>query len=171
MISAKPNKPVRDLMLAVLLILLVKPALHLSAKRIQNERETGDSFPIHELDQNIVLAFQMAKEQIDQAIVLATNKQKLEAVELLEDLSSTLTTIEKRYGQNSPALLFLGPFASVSIVLKEREIEKELNSIVDQVQNALYELIDQRKQLIPQLITLGDRLKKNKQLIARSRVS
>jgi hypothetical protein len=138
--NLKKNIPIRDFLLALLLLILIKPALYMSAKRMREEQKQSHvEFLFHEPDQEVIQAIKTAKEQIEQTIVLAQQKrQKPELIQQLNDFSATLTTIEHRYKTNSPALLFLGPFATVSIVLKELELENEFKTLVSKLNNTLH---------------------------------
>lgn len=142
----KAHNPIRDLIFALLLALMVRPALHLSAKRMREEGlDKGlGQLSSHEPDRRIVYAFDTAKDQLNRVIKLAKIKKNQPLATKLDGLLKELLRAEKRYTKNSPALLFLGPFASVSIVLKELELETKLSSIIDEIGKSLQELCPEK---------------------------
>ena len=141
----KRYDPARDIFVAILLVMLIRPALYLSAKRQYSETIQQEAFCTHELDKGILQTFETAQCQLEQTITLAHQKNKLTHIEPLEDLKGSLTTIKARYEHNSPGVLFLGPFSSISIVLKELEIERELKEIVAQLNTYLHDLSGKEK--------------------------
>ncbi|MCK5632328.1 hypothetical protein KAH94_01115 [bacterium] len=141
MMNLKKHHPIRDFMLLVLLVLLIKPALYLSEKRIQAEKcSNQENFLVHELDQGIMSAFTRTKDQINKTIALAQKNKQSNLLQELNDLAKEIQTVETRYTKNSPALLFLGPFASISIVLKEQKLEKKLKTITNRLNQTLHKV-------------------------------
>jgi len=165
MMELKKRNPTRDIFLAIFLIALIRPALHLSAKRQRASTPEDEPFMVHEPAADVVQAFEVARRQLEQTITLAVQKNREDVVDKLEDMMDTVTTIEHRYSKNSPALLFLGPFASVSIVLKEMEIEQELASIVDDLNQTLYCLADEKYQPKEEISTMKICLEENRRLL------
>lgn len=172
MMRLKSHNPLRDLLLGALLLLFIRSALHLEADRQKNRQlEHDEPFMVHEPAQEVIDTFATAKQQLEQTVTLALQKNKPEIIAHLEDLKSTVTTIESRYSKNSPALLFLGPFASVSIVLKEREIEQQLAGILNELNEALHNLLEQKPETKYGVENMDTCLKKNQQLLAQFAVS
>ena len=165
MMELKKRNPTRDIFLALLLIALIRPALHLSAKRQRADTPHDEAFVVHEPAADVIQAFEVAKRQLEQTITLAVQKNREDVVNKLEDMIRTLTTIKHRYTKNSPALLFLGPFASVSIVLKEMEIEQELASIVDDLNQTLYCLAEEKYQPKEEISNTKTCLEENRRLL------
>jgi len=161
----KRYDPARDLFMLALLLFLIKPALHLGGKRRHQEAAQKEQFQAHEPDQNIVQFFETAKRQLEQTITLAEQKNRHEEAVALEDFLSSLTTIQARYERNSPGLLFLGPFFAISTVLKELEIEKELQEIVAQLNEYLQEHVKRKEGIVSINKNLDAYLKENQLLI------
>ncbi len=139
--ALEEKKPIRDFILLILLLALIKPALRMSAKRMQKQRQSDDSFLIYEPAQEVIQAFESAYKQLDQAMCSAQKKGEKEAVAQLNDLSENLTYAENYYTSNSPGLFLLGPFATVYALLKESEIKCLIASSVseiEKIQNQLY---------------------------------
>jgi len=141
--TLKQQNPVRDALLAVLLLVLLKPALRLSA----NKRTTSSPalyshlFFVHEPDPEVLDSIKTAKDQLKRSVVLARQHHKNDLIERLEELISQLDTIKKRYTKNSPALFLLGPIGYVSIVLKEIELENKIAAITDELNSELHKLV------------------------------
>ena len=171
MIRLKKHNPGRDLIMGAFLLLLVRSALHLEADRQKANHLGEQPFMVHEPAQEVIDTFSAAKLQLEQTITLALQKNKPEIVSNLEDLISSVTTIEARYSKNSPALLFLGPFASVSIVLKEREIEQQLAVILNDLNNVLNNLLEQQTETEYGADEMQTCLNKNQILLAQFAVT
>jgi len=170
----KVHNPVRDVLLAIALILLVKPALHLSARRLRDNEQSAQStsFAVHELDPQMVQAFEQAKAQLNGAIALTRKQNDSGELKRLEQLSDDLAAIEKKYTRNSPGMMFLGPFASASIVLKELEVEEKLNEIVDQLGTSLQRSTQKTTSTNShESETLASRLQKNQRLLEASKLA
>jgi len=171
MMKLKSHNPFRDLFLGALLLLLVRSALHLEADRQKSRQLQEEPFTVHEPAKEVVDAFVTAKEQLDRTVTLALQKNRPEIISHLENLRSTVTTIEARYSKNSPALLFLGPFASLSIVLKEQEIEQQLAGVLNELNETLNSLLGQETQQVYGVEKMELCLKNNQQLLAKVAVS
>jgi len=171
MIKLKKHNPIRDLLMAVLLLLFIRSALHLEADRQKSGLQEERPFVVHEPSQEVVDAFTRAKQQFERAITLAQQKNHPEIIIRLQELIDTITALETRYTKHSPALLFLGPFASVSIVLKEREIEQQLADVTTELNKILSSLLgkEAENKYGPDKIELC--LKKNQQLLAQFAIS
>jgi len=167
----KRYDPARDLFMLILLLLLIKPALYLGGKSQQSDAAQKEQFCSHELDKEIVNSFETAKRQLEQTITLAEQKNRHQEAVELEDLLSSLTTIKTRYEKNSPGLLFLGPFSAISIVLKELEIEKELQEIAAQLNEYLRKNSSKKQVVVSNDRTLDVYLQENQLLVKEFSIS
>ena len=159
--------PLRDIIFSVFFILLIRPAFYLSTKRAHEAQTVQqEAFCVHELDQTVLESFKAVKMQLNHTIALAKEKNMNESIDQLEDMKETLAVIESQYSKNSPGLLFLGPLASVYIVLKEMALEKKLQKITNDLNGFLKKVCD-RKQSIEEKTSVAEHLKENKALISQ----
>lgn len=166
----KNHNPLRDALMGLFLLVLVRSALHLEADRQRNQLNE-QPFMVHEPAQEVIDTFATAKLQLEQAITLALQKNKPEVIEKLEDMTNAVETMQSRYTNHSPALLFLGPFASVSIVLKEREIEQQLAQVLNDLNGVLHGLLGQQEKDTYSPEQMQTCLNKNRKLLAQFAVS
>ena len=138
----KNHNPVRDALLAILLLVMLKPALRLSTKNLKKGSQTPHSHLLfmHEPDQKVLHTIKTTKEQLKQTINLAQKYNKNDSIERLDRLIHKLETVKERYEKNSPALFFLGPIGTISIVLKEIALESKISDIIDELDNELLKL-------------------------------
>ncbi len=129
----KEKNWLRDLFFALALIGLVRyvlkqqcytpvPTHALLASMLQEQ-----PFTVHEVDADVITRIEQLEEQL--------NNLKMELLRLqasspdqeeLEDISDEVEDIKYQYQTTSPALAFLGPLGTASIVLKEQKLEKRL---------------------------------------------
>ena len=138
----KNHNPVRDVLLALLLLVLLKPALRRLSTNLTKSSQTTHSHPfsIHEPDQKVLDTIKTTKKQLQQSVNLAQKYNKNDSIERLDRLIHKLETVKERYEKNSPALFFLGPIGTISIVLKEIALESKISDIIDELDNELLKL-------------------------------
>ncbi|MFC1841484.1 hypothetical protein ACFLYA_00240 [Candidatus Dependentiae bacterium] len=140
----------RDLLLFALFLVFAKNAFERSLEHIKEEKPSPwKKFDVHKLDQNFIEQIEEIKNQIDCAYAVAqirvektgTAKEIFkEILKKLEIMKHEVQQIEKRYKKNSPATFLLGPLGTTSIVMKERELEKQLHKSVSDLGEILYTL-------------------------------
>ena len=116
---------IRDILFFCALLLLVKTAFERTASYIELHKDSM----IHELDCNFINQIYTAQHQLhvlEQHPVYAH-----EYADTLTDIKKQLTTIEEKYKKNSPGLTLLGPIGSAAIVVKEKELEKQLLATIN----------------------------------------
>jgi len=163
--TLKHHNPVRDALLAVLLLVLLKPALRLSANKgtTRSPALYCHLFFAHEPDPEVLDSIKTAKNQLKQSVIIARQRHKNNLIERLEELISQLNTVKKRYEKNSPALFFLGPIGSVSIVLKEIELESKIAAITNELNSELHKLANTTPTTKP--LSIVTHLKDNQRLL------
>jgi len=159
--------PIRDAFLALLLLLLIRPALHLSAKRIREEYKLQESSFVHEIDRAFLQTFDVVKNQLAKAMVFAEKNQLFKPLDQLKEMKKTVEILEAKYINNSPGLFFLGPIASVSIVLKELELEKKLKHLVSKLNSTLQALCNVEKKESGHVVSLAATVRSNSSLLSK----
>ena len=138
-IMIKANKLLRDLILFLLFLILLKTAIDRNFSNVKkNKQPFFEPFEIHELDQNFLHSIAETKKQIDQMIDVAKNKGAAEALNQLIQIKKDAEQLEKKYRKNSPATFLLGPIGYSYIALKETKIEKELLKIINKTKLILH---------------------------------
>lgn len=88
---------------------------------------------IHEADEQdlkVLAHINDLQREIAFQINLSTSQERIRQ---LQALSNELADIAHDYTQLAPGTAFLGPFSSVSLVLKQRELQKRITKIEKQI--------------------------------------
>lgn len=85
----------------------------------------------------------------------------------IDKINVGLSDIEKKYVQNSPGVMLLGPIGTTSIILKEKELNKKLLEYSNMIGSLLYTLLPQHphKSFTPGT-TVDNQVATNQQYIA-----
>jgi len=144
----KEDNWIRDLLFAILLLALIHHVVkddNYTKVEVQPS-VSQQAFTAHEVDPEIVARIDRLEEKlvlIHQELerlksesVTAQLPQKTEELENsikeIGDIQESVDAIKGEYQATSPALAFLGPIGSTSIVLKEKQLEKKLLESINQ---------------------------------------
>ncbi len=126
----------RDIALFFLLLLLMRTAF----KRAYHFLLAHEQSMIHELDRSFLEYLYTTQKQIFQTKSLLEDLNNNALIQKIAFLQQRLATIEEKYKKNSPGIMFLGPIATTSIVLKEKQLENKLLSIIQELGQILHSL-------------------------------
>ncbi len=130
----------RDLFLFALLLTLVCIAFNRSYHFLLAYEKSL----IHELDGTFLDQMCLAQKQTHYSAKLLEDGDKQEALKRVNDIKQRLATIEQQYKKNSPGLIFLGPIATTSIVLKEKKLAAKLLATINELELILAKLDGQQ---------------------------
>jgi len=113
----------RDSILFFLLIAVVQTIIQRNSTTYK--RQLYNLYAVHEVDPAFLQQAQQGERQIKTLLSLLA-PDEYEHKKQLHTLEKDIVHIRNAYEKNSPALVFLGPIGSASIVLKEQRLEKKL---------------------------------------------
>ena len=151
----------RDVAIFVFLLTLVRIAF----KRTYHFLNAHKKSIIHELDRNFLEHIYTAQKQVHYTMILfddIDNNQK--QLQRISSIKEQLTHIESKYKKNSPALILLGPIATTSIILKEKQCADMLLKQMNTLGSLLHEMQDEVV-LFEHSNTVGAALARNKDLL------
>ncbi len=93
-------------------------------------RQTNSIHEADEQDLKVLGHIADLQKEICTQINLAKSRSR---IQMLKKLYNELAEIARDYTELSPGTAFLGPFSSVSLVLKQRELQKRIAEIEKQV--------------------------------------
>lgn len=128
---------IRDILIFILLVLLVRFALQ------RNAKEGDKPFVIHEIDPQMATYLTQALQQFEHYLKLPmlSDDDVLETTAALERIEN----IEKKYMHTSPAIALLGPLGTTSVVLKERNLENQLLHELNELGRLMHERLGYRE--------------------------
>lgn len=133
----------RDVALVFLLVGFLQAAHRsTSMPAQQNETHAPHTFTVHEVEEVFLDKIATLAFQLDVMIYSLPNEQ--DYTQLTHDLRllrAELDEIKQRYTKTSPATALLGPLGTAAIVLKEKDLEKQLLALVDKVGMLVHALI------------------------------
>ena len=151
----------RDVALFALLLILVRVAFNRTYRFLSAHNKSI----IHELDRTFLEHIYTAQKQAHYTMMLFdgidNNQEQLQHITRIKE---KLGHIERKYKKNSPALVLLGPIATASIVLKEKQCADMLLKQMNTLGSLLHE-IQEKVVLFEQANTVGAALDKNKNLL------
>jgi len=128
------NIILRDLTFFLLLIALARVAFNRAIEQ-QTEKEVIAKYsPTHQLDSNFLKNIKQTRKKVNRAVKTAHNRKKSKIIKKLKEITTDLDKIETKYKKNTPATFMLGPIGTTAIVLKEKELEKKLHKITNQIE-------------------------------------
>jgi hypothetical protein len=148
---------IRDILFLCALLLLVKSAFERTTSYIKLHKDSM----VHELDRNFIDHIYTAQRQLhflEEHPVYA-----LEYANALAKIKGQLTTIEEKYKKNSPGLALLGPIGSAAIVVKEKELEQKLLTVVNDL-GTIFAKINNNSEFMPAQ-TINCALSTNKEIL------
>ncbi len=151
----------RDVALFALLLTLVRFAF----KRTYHFLNAHEKSIIHELDRTFLEYIYTAQKQAHYTMILfddVDNDQ--EPLQRITRIKEQLTHIESKYKKNSPVLVLLGPIATTSIILKEKQCADMLLKQMNTLGSLLHEMQDEVV-LFEHSNTVGAALARNKDLL------
>lgn len=95
-----------------------------------NHKQTNSIHEADEQDLKVLGHIADLQKEICSQINLSKSRSK---IQLLKELYNELAAIAHDYTELSPGTAFLGPFSSVSLVLKQRELQKRIAEIEKQL--------------------------------------
>lgn len=145
------NKVLKDLLCLLLLISFIKYAFDLQKYKQCNNvnsnanKKIEDRYLIHELDAQFLKSIETTENHVQTLINFFTVQDSDSHYQTtLKKLKNIITHINSKYKKNSPALALLGPIGTTSIVLKERELEKELLTVINSIGKILVALNNEK---------------------------
>ncbi len=152
----------RDVVLFALLLILVRVAFNRTYHFLNAHKKSI----IHELDRTFLEHIYTAQKQAHYTMILFgdidNNQEQLQRITRIKE---QLTHIERKYKKNSPALILLGPIATISIILKEKQCADMLLKQMNTLGSILHVMQEEKVVLFEQANTLGAALAKNKDLL------
>lgn len=149
---------IRDLLFAFMLLALIHHVTReesYTAVEVKQRTIIQQPFVAHEVDPETIARIDRLEEQLalmQQQLERLKNeskdnkdlpaKQLEDFVEEIGEIQEKVVTIKGEYQTTSPALAFLGPLGSTSIVLKEKQLEKKLLENINQALNIWEAIVD-----------------------------
>lgn len=135
--------PIGDLFLAGILVCLL---LYLG-NRTHTFVTLQSKSLVHELDHSFADQLYSTQKQariVQQLYAARADIPYENWKQKIEKINSGLADIEKKYAQNSPGVMLLGPIGTTSIVLKEKELKQKLLEYTTIIGSLLHALLPQQ---------------------------
>jgi len=163
----KSRNIVRDIIFFILLMAISKKTIERTWAHIKKEKPSiFNKIEVHELDKSFLISLKETKKQIDQAIEISkASDMHADKFEQLKQMRNEVKQVESKFKKNSPATFLLGPLGTTAIVLKEKELEKNLINIMNDLGNILYAFQGNQQEANIKIVSVEQGLAKNKHLI------
>ena len=165
----KSKNIVRDMLFFVLLLFMSREALERSLTHIKQENIhtiISEQSEVHELDGNFLVSLEETKRQIATTIkICQTSCFNEKMLEQLQKMKQKIKEIEQKFKKNSPATFLLGPLGTTAIVLKEKDLEKKLIKIMNDLGNILYEFQNKQSKANIAIVSVEQGIARNRDLL------
>ncbi|RTL06590.1 hypothetical protein EKK58_04625 [Candidatus Dependentiae bacterium] len=160
--------PIGDLFLVSILVCL----LLYVGKRTHTFVTLQSKSLVHELEHSFADQLYSAQKQTRILQQLYASREDMpyeQWKQKIDKINTGLADIEKKYAQNSPGVMLLGPIGTTSIILKEKELKQKLLEYIKTIGSLLHELFPQnpitRKPFVPET-TIDLQIAANQQYIS-----
>lgn len=134
--------PIGDLFLVSMLLCLL---LYIG-KRTHTFVTLQSKSLVHELEHSFADQLYSAQKQTRILQQLYASREDMpyeQWKQKIDKINTGLADIEKKYAQNSPGVMLLGPIGTTSIILKEKELKKKLLEYINTIGSLLHDLLPQ----------------------------
>lgn len=115
------------------LILLTTQSWQEPVDKHHSAKKASSQSSIHEVDEQdleVLAHIDQLEHEINSQINYSGSKTR---IQLLKRLYNELEEIAQDYTQLSPGTAFLGPLSTISLVLKQREMQRRIAKIEEQI--------------------------------------